>query len=324
MSFPALRMRRLRRTPLIRELVREVKLDRSDLIQPMFVEEGLKTDAPIASMPGQRRQSPTTVARETARLVDSGVKSVILFGIPTVKDEIGSAAYDPSGVVQRTIQDLKDQYGDELVVFTDVCMCQYTSHGHCGIVSEGRIDNDSTLPKLAEIAVSHARAGTDMVAPSAMIDGQVKTIRQALDDNGFKEVAVMAYAAKHASSFFGPFREAAFSTPKFGDRRTYQMDYSNPEEALREIALDIKEGADVIMVKPALSYLDIIYRAKKRFRMPIAAYNVSGEFSMIKAAAREGWIDEKSAIIEVLTSIKRAGADMILTYHAMEAAEWLG
>jgi len=317
-------MRRLRRTPLIRELVREVKLDRSDLIQPMFVEEGLKTDAPIASMPGQRRQSPTTVARETARLVDSGVKSVILFGIPTVKDEIGSAAYDPSGVVQRTIQDLKDQYGDELVVFTDVCMCQYTSHGHCGIVSEGRIDNDSTLPKLAEIAVSHARAGTDMVAPSAMIDGQVKTIRQALDDNGFKEVAVMAYAAKHASSFFGPFREAAFSTPKFGDRRTYQMDYSNPEEALREIALDIKEGADVIMVKPALSYLDIIYRAKKRFRMPIAAYNVSGEFSMIKAAAREGWIDEKSAIIEVLTSIKRAGADMILTYHAMEAAEWLG
>jgi porphobilinogen synthase len=259
-----------------------------------------------------------------ARLVDKGVKSVILFGIPTVKDEIGSAAYEPNGVVQRTTQDLKDQYGDELVVFTDVCMCQYTSHGHCGLVSDGRIDNDATLPKMAEIAVSHARAGADMVAPSAMIDGQVKTIRQALDDNGFKDIAVMAYAAKHASSFFGPFREAAFSTPKFGDRRAYQMDYSNPEEALREIALDIKEGADVIMVKPALSYLDIIYRAKKRFRMPTAAYNVSGEFSMIKAAAREGWIDEKSAIMEVLTSIKRAGADMILTYHAMEAAEWLG
>jgi porphobilinogen synthase len=290
----------------------------------MFVEEGLKTEAPIASMPGQRRQSPATVAREVARLVDKGVKSVILFGIPTVKDEIGSAAYDPNGVVQRTIQDLKDQYGDDLVVFTDVCMCQYTSHGHCGLVSDRRIDNDATLPKLAEIAVSHARAGADMVAPSAMIDGQVKTIRQALDDNGFRDVALMAYAAKHASSFFGPFREAAFSTPKFGDRRTYQMDYSNPEEALREIELDIKEGADVIMVKPALSYLDIIYRAKKRFRMPTAAYNVSGEFSMIKAAAREGWIDEKSAILEVLTSIKRAGADMILTYHAMEAAEWLG
>lgn len=324
MSFPALRMRRLRRTPLIRELVREVRLDQSDLIQPMFVEEGLKTDAPILSMPGQRRHSSTTIAREVARLVDRGVKSVILFGIPTVKDENGSSAYDPNGVVQRTIQDLKDQYGDELVVFTDVCMCQYTSHGHCGLVSDGRIDNDATLPKLAEIAVSHARAGADMVGPSAMIDGQVKTIRQALDDTGFKDVAVMAYAAKHASSFFGPFREAAFSTPKFGDRRTYQMDYSNPEEALREIALDIKEGADVIMVKPALSYLDIIYRAKKRFRMPTAAYNVSGEFSMIKAAAREGWIDEKSAIMEVLTSIKRAGADMILTYHAMEAAEWLG
>jgi porphobilinogen synthase len=317
-------MRRLRRTPLIRELVREVRLDRSDLIQPIFVEEGLKTEAPIPSMPGQRRQAPSTVQREVARLVDIGVKSVILFGIPSVKDETGSAAYGPNGVVQRTIQNLKDQYADDLVVLTDVCMCQYTSHGHCGLVSDGRIDNDATLPRLAEIAVSHARAGADMVAPSAMIDGQVKTIRHALDDNGFKDVAVMAYAAKHASSFFGPFREAAFSTPKFGDRRTYQMDYSNPEEALREIALDIKEGADVIMVKPALSYLDIIYRAKKRFQMPTAAYNVSGEFSMIKAAAREGWIDEKSAIVEVLTSIKRAGADMILTYHAMEAAEWLG
>ena len=317
-------MRRLRRTPLIRELVREVRLDRSDLIQPIFVEEGLKTEAPIPSMPGQRRQAPSTVQREVARLVDIGVKSVILFGIPSVKDETGSAAYGPNGVVQRTIQNLKDQYADDLVVLTDVCMCQYTSHGHCGLVSDGRIDNDATLPRLAEIAVSHARAGADMVAPSAMIDGQVKTIRHALDDNGFKDVAVMAYAAKHASSFFGPFREAAFSTPKFGDRRTYQMDYSNPEEALREIALDIKEGADVIMVKPALSYLDIIYRAKKRFQMPAAAYNVSGEFAMIKAAAREGWIDEKSAILEVLTSIKRAGADMILTYHAMEAAEWLG
>ena len=317
-------MRRLRRTPLIRELVREVRLDRSDLIQPIFVEEGLKTDAPITSMPGQRRQSPATVLREVARLVDKGVKSIILFGIPTVKDEIGSAAYEPNGVVQKTIRDLKDQFVDELVVFTDVCMCQYTSHGHCGLVRDGRLDNDGTLPKLAEVAVSHARAGADIVAPSAMIDGQVKTIRQALDDNGFKDVAVMAYAAKHASSFFGPFREAAFSAPQFGDRRTYQMDYSNPEEALREIALDIKEGADMIMVKPALAYLDIIYRAKKRFQMPTAAYNVSGEFSMIKAAAREGWIDEKSAIMEVLTSIKRAGADMILTYHALEAAEWLG
>jgi porphobilinogen synthase len=316
-------MRRLRRTPIIRELVREVRLDCSDLIQPIFLEEGLKSEAPIPSMPGQRRQSSTTVVREVTRLIEKGLKSVILFGIPRVKDEIGSSAYDPNGEVQKTIRDLKDQFGDELVILTDVCMCQYTSHGHCGLVSDGRIDNDLTLPKLAEIAVSHARAGADIVAPSAMIDGQVKTIRRALDDNGFKDVAVMAYAAKHASSFFGPFREAAFSTPKFGDRRTYQMDYSNPEEALREISLDIREGADMIMVKPALAYLDIIYRAKKRFQMPTAAYNVSGEFSMIKAAAREGWIDEKSAIMEVLTSIKRAGADMILTYHAMEAAEWL-
>ena len=322
-SFPALRMRRLRRTPLIRELVREVRLDRSNLIQPIFVEEGLKTEVGILSMPGQRRQSPGTVGREVGRLVDKGVKSVILFGIPTVKDEIGSAAYDPNGIVQRTICDLKARFDDELVVLTDVCMCQYTIHGHCGLVNEERIDNDKTLPKLAEVAISHAQAGADIVAPSAMIDGQVKTIRQALDDSGFKDVAVMAYAAKHASSFFGPFRDAASSTPKFGDRRTYQMDYSNPEQALREIALDIKEGADMIMIKPALAYLDIVYRAKKRFQMPTAAYNVSGEFSMIKAAAREGWIDEKSAILEVLTSIKRAGADMILTYHALEAAEWL-
>jgi porphobilinogen synthase len=275
-------------------------------------------------MPGQHRQSSTTVVREVTRLIEKGLKSLILFGIPRVKDEIGSGAYDPNGEVQKTIRELKDQFGDELVILTDVCMCQYTSHGHCGLVSDGRMDNDLTLPKLAEIAVSHAREGGDIVAPSAMIDGQVKAIRRALDDHGFKDVAVMAYAAKHASSFFGPFREAAFSTPRFGDRRTYQMDYSNPEEALREIALDIREGADMIMVKPALAYLDIIYRAKKRFQMPTAAYNVSGEFSMIKAAAREGWIDEKSAIMEVLTSIKRAGADMILTYHAMEAAEWLG
>jgi porphobilinogen synthase len=316
-------MRRLRKTPLIRELVREVRLDRSNLIQPIFVEEGLKTEAPIPSMPGQRRQSSSKVGREVTRIVERGLNSVILFGIPSTKDETGSAAYDPRGIVQKTILDLKDQFGDELIVFTDVCLCQYTSHGHCGLVSDERIDNDATLPKLAEVAVSHARAGADIVAPSAMIDGQVKTIREALDDNGFKDVAVMAYAAKHASAFFGPFREAAFSTPKFGDRRTYQMDYSNPEQALREIALDIKEGADMIMVKPAIAYLDLIYRAKKKFQMPTAAYNVSGEYSMIKAAAREGWIDEKSAILELLTSIKRAGADMILTYHALEAAEWL-
>ena len=316
-------MRRLRKTPLIRELVREVSVSRSDLIQPLFVEEGLNSDAPIASMPGQFRLAPTSMVREAGGLVEKKVRSVIVFGIPSSKDELGSAASDPKGIVQQSVESLKDQFGDELAVFTDVCMCQYTSHGHCGIVSNGNIENDQTLKHLGEIAVSHARSGADIVAPSAMIDGQVKTIREALDDNGFKDVGILAYAAKHASSFFGPFREAALSSPKFGDRRTYQMDYHNPEEALREIALDIKEGADMIMIKPALAYLDVIYRAKRRFRMPTAAYNVSGEFAMVKAAAREGWIDEKSAILEVLTAIRRSGADMIISYHAKEAAEWL-
>ena len=322
-SFPALRMRRLRRTPLIRELVREVRLDRSNLIQPIFVEEGLKTEVGILSMPGQRRQSTGTVGREVGRLVDKGVKSVILFGIPTVKDEIGSAAYDPNGIVQRTICDLKARFDDELVVLTDVCMCQYTIHGHCGLVNEERIDNDKTLPKLAEVAVSHAQAGADIVAPSAMIDGQVKTIRQALDDSGFKDVAVMAYAAKHASSFFGPFRDAASSTPKFGDRRTYQMDYSNPEQALREIALDIKEGADMIMIKPALPYLDVIARVKNEFGLPVAAYSVSGEYAMLRAAGQLGWLDEEAAMMEALTGIRRAGADIVITYFAKEAARLL-
>ena len=221
------------------------------------------------------------------------------------------------------MEELKDQFGDQLVVFTDVCMCQYTDHGHCGVVRDGIIDNDETLKRLGEIAVSHALAGADVVAPSGMIDGQVREIRTALDDSGYKDVSILGYSAKHASSFFGPFREAAFSSPKFGDRRTYQMDYSNPEEALREIGLDVEEGADMIMVKPALAYLDLIHRAKERYHMPTAAYNVSGEFSMVKAAAREGWIDEKSAVLEILTGIKRAGADMIITYHAGEAAEWL-
>jgi porphobilinogen synthase len=316
-------MRRLRRTPLIRQLVREVIVSKSDLIQPLFVEEGLSSNAPISSMPGQTRFSLSSLEKEAVALQERGVRSVLLFGIPSLKNDEGSSSYDPEGIVQRSIETLKDQLGDEIVVGTDVCLCQYTSHGHCGIIRDGVVENDETLKRLAETAVSHARAGADIVAPSAMIDGQVAAIRQALDDNGFKDTAILAYAAKHSSSFFGPFREAAFSKPQFGDRRTYQMDYSNPEMAMREIALDIKEGADMIMVKPALAYLDVIYRAKKRFRMPMAAYNVSGEYAMLKAAAREGWIDEKSAILEVLTAIKRAGADMIITYHAKEAAEWL-
>ncbi len=280
-------------------------------------------DAQIPSMPGQKRLASSSLQRETSNLQDRGVRSIILFGIPRVKDDTGSSASDQNGVVQKALEETKDQFGDQVVVFTDVCMCQYTSHGHCGIVRDGIIENDETLKRLGEIAVSHARAGADAVAPSAMIDGQVKEVRTALDDAGFKEVAILGYSAKHASSFFSPFREAAFSSPTFGDRRTYQMDYSNPEEALREIALDVAEGADMIMVKPALAYLDLIHRAKVRFQMPTAAYNVSGEFSMVKAAAREGWIDEKSVVLEILTAIKRAGADMIITYHAGEAAEWL-
>ncbi len=316
-------MRRLRRTPLIRELVREVTVSKSDLIQPLFVEENLRKNTPISSMPGQNRFSLSSLEKETLELKDRGVRSVLLFGIPSKKDDDGSRAYDPEGVVQKSVESLKDQLGNEILVGTDVCLCQYTSHGHCGIVRDGIVENDQTLQRLAETAVSHARAGADLVAPSAMIDGQVSAIREALDDNGFKDTAILAYAAKHSSSFFGPFREAALSKPQFGDRRSYQMDYANPEMAMREIALDIKEGADMIMVKPALAYLDVIYRAKKRFRMPMAAYNVSGEYSMLKAAAREGWIDEKSAILEVLTAIKRAGADMIISYHAKEAAEWL-
>jgi len=316
-------MRRLRRTPLIRELVREVAVSKFDLIQPLFVEEGLSKNVPISSMPGQTRFSFSSLEKEAIDLKDRGVGSVLLFGIPKHKDDNGSNAYDPEGIVQKSIESLKGQLDDEIVIGTDVCLCQYTSHGHCGIVKDGLVENDETLKRLADTAVSHARAGADLVAPSAMIDGQVAAIREALDDNGFKDTGILAYAAKHSSSFFGPFREAAFSKPQFGDRRTYQMDYSNPEMAMREIALDIKEGADIIMVKPALAYLDIIYRAKRRFRMPMAAYNVSGEYAMLKAAAREGWIEEKSAILEVLTAIKRAGADMIITYHAKEAAEWL-
>jgi porphobilinogen synthase len=323
-SFPALRMRRLRKTGVIRELVREVQLQKSDLIQPIFVEEDLTTDAPISTMPGQRRLASSSVVKEATILVERGVKVVILFGIPRLKDRVGSSADAVDGAVQKAIRQLKNELGKDVVVMADVCMCQYTSHGHCGIVRDGEIDNDETLKRLANIAVSYAREGVDVVGPSAMIDGQVQTIRQALDDQGFKDTAIMAYAAKHASSFFGPFREAAFSAPEFGDRRSYQMDYSNPGEALREVALDVREGADIVMVKPALAYLDILHRVKERFSMPTAAYNVSGEYSMVKAAAREGWIDERSAVLEILTSIKRAGADMILTYHAREAAEWLG
>jgi porphobilinogen synthase len=316
-------MRRMRKTSIIRGLIREVTVTRSDLIQPIFIEEGLASDMPINSMPGQNRLAFSSIQREAGILREKNIRTVLLFGVPRRKDDTGSSAYEPEGIVQQGVSRIKEEYGDQIAVFTDVCMCQYTNHGHCGIVKDGNVDNDETLKHLAEIAVSHAVAGADMVAPSAMIDGQVKVIRTALDDAGYKDVGILAYSAKHASSFFGPFREAAFSSPKFGDRRTYQMDYSNPEEALREVALDIAEGADMIMVKPALAYLDVIHRVKERFKMPTAAYNVSGEYAMVKASAREGWLDEKSTILEILTAIKRAGADAIITYHAKEAAEWL-
>lgn len=321
-SFPQIRMRRLRRTPQIRDLVRETVLTPTDLIYPVFVKEGINHLEPIPAMPGQFRLPLNKIAQEAKNIASLGVPAVILFGIPVKKDETASSAYDENGVVQRAVRGIK-HLQNRLVVMTDVCLCQYTSHGHCGVVKGDEILNDSTLDILQKVAVSHAEAGADVVAPSGMIDGQVRAIREALDQAGFTNVAIMAYSAKHASHFYGPFREAAHSAPSFGDRRGYQMDYANPNEALREVELDIREGADMVMVKPALAYLDLIYRVKKRFGLPTAAYSVSGEYSMIKAAAEKGWIDEKSIALEILTAIKRAGADMILTYFAKKVVGWL-
>jgi len=321
--FPQVRMRRLRRTPRIRELVRQTILTPKNLVYPIFVREGLARPEPIQAMPGRSRIPLQGVLGEGREVSSLGIPAVILFGIPLKKDEKGSSAYHKNGVVQRAVRSLKEGLGDELVVITDICLCQYTSHGHCGIVSGDRILNDPTLEVLEKVAVSHAEAGADMVAPSGMTDGQVGAIRRALDSAGYEDVAILAYAAKHASCFYGPFRDAAHSTPRFGDRRSYQMDYANLDEALRETELDIKEGADIVMVKPALAYLDLIYRVKTRFGLPTAAYSVSGEYSMIKAAAEKGWVDEKSAVLEALTAIKRAGADIIITYYAKEASRWL-
>lgn len=323
MTFPQLRMRRLRKTPKIRDLIRETVLTPNDLIYPMFVKEGISSPEPIHAMPGQFRLPPNEVINVAKDLTSLGIPAVILFGIPAKKDETGSSAYDKDGIVQRAVRTIKEQLENELVIMTDVCLCQYTSHGHCGVVKGNEILNDPTLEILQRVAVSHAEAGADVVAPSGMIDGQVRAIRKALDQAGFSNVAIMAYSAKHASYFYGPFREAADSAPSFGDRRSYQMDYANSNEALREVRLDVKEGADIIMVKPALAYLDLIYRIKTKFGLPTAAYNVSGEYSMIKAAAEKGWIDEKAIVLEVLTAIRRAGADMILTYFAKEVARWL-
>ncbi|MFX0162124.1 MAG: porphobilinogen synthase [Candidatus Hodarchaeota archaeon] len=323
MSFPLKRMRRLRKNKKIRDMVSETVLTVNDLIFPIFVKENIERPEPIQSMPGNYRLPLEYVANEARELVELGIPAVILFGIPWEKDEIASQAYAKNGIIQQAVREIKREVGDRLIVITDVCLCEYMSHGHCGIVEGGKILNDPTLKLLAKAAVSHAEAGVDIVAPSDMMDGRVLAIREELDREGFGDVAIMSYAAKYASSFYGPFREALGSAPSFGDRASYQMDPRNVEEALHEVELDIKEGADIIMVKPALAYLDIVYRVKAKFNVVTAAYNVSGEFAMMKAAAERGWIDEKRAVLEILTSIKRAGADLILTYFAKDVAKQL-
>jgi len=303
-------------------MVRETSIDSEDLIYPLFVTHGLDVKMEIPSMPGVYHFSVDTLCKEAEEIWQLGIHAVLLFGIPAEKDEEGSEAYSPDGIVQRAVRTLKE-CNPGLVVITDVCMCEYTSHGHCGIVVDGQVSNDETLEYLARIALSHAEAGADIVAPSDMMDGRVMIIRDTLDENGFTDTAIMAYSAKYASAFYGPFRDAANSAPQFGDRKSYQMDPANRREAITEMVMDLDEGADIIMVKPALSYLDVIADARIEFNAPIAAYNVSGEYSMVKAAAHNGWIDEERAVIEILTSIKRAGADLILTYHAKDAAKWL-
>jgi len=323
MQFPTVRMRRLRSNPAIRRMVRETQLDAGDLIYPLFVVPGAGIREEIGSMPGVFHLSIDQLEAEAAELLGLGIPAVILFGLPESKDEAGTGAFAQDGIVQMAIRELKEK-APELYVITDVCMCEYTSHGHCGAVDEhGCVLNDVTLEMLAMTAVSHAEAGADMVAPSDMMDGRVAAIRAALDSEGYSDIPIMAYSAKYASGYYGPFREAADSAPAFGDRAGYQMDPANGEEAIRETALDVDEGADIVMVKPALAYMDIIRRVKDDFGMPTAAYNVSGEYAMVKAAAANGWIDEKRVVLETLTGFKRAGADLILTYHAKDAARWL-
>ena len=322
MSFPGTRMRRLRRTPGIRDMVRETSLSPSDFILPLFVRPGEGVSREISSMPGVRQLSVDLTVKECAAAASVGIPAVILFGIPEHKDELGSSGWDDNGVVPSAVRAIKDALPD-LVVITDVCMCEYTDHGHCGAIVDGTVDNDRTLDLLVKESLAHARAGADIVAPSDMMDGRVGRIRAALDGDGFTDIAVMAYAAKYASAFYGPFREAAESPPKFGDRRSYQMDPANRREALREIALDIDEGADIVMVKPAMPYLDILSEARDAFDIPLAAYQVSGEYAMMHAADDRGWLDLDTVMMESLTSIKRAGADLIITYFASKASELL-
>ena len=320
--FPQLRLRRLRRTESLRALIRENHVEVGDIVYPIFVEEGRGIKQEIASMPGIFRFSPDLLAQEVEEVAGLKIPAVILFGVPEHKDEAGSSAYHPEGVIQQAIRAIKKSV-PELLVITDVCLCEYTSHGHCGIVANGYVDNDQTLPLLVRMALSHVEAGADIVAPSDMMDGRVKVVREALDEGGFQQIPILSYAAKYASAFYGPFREAAGSVPQFGDRRAYQMDTPNVREALREVEADIAEGADIIMIKPALAYLDVIRQVRDTFNCPLAAYNVSGEYAMVKAAVQRGWLDERQVVLETLTAIKRAGADIIFTYHAKEVALWL-
>ncbi|MGA2221196.1 MAG: porphobilinogen synthase [Verrucomicrobiia bacterium] len=328
MRFPLYRPRRLRQNARLRALVRETELSVDHLVMPLFVREGTKVRKPITSMQGQFQLSVDQAVKEAGQALKLGVPAVILFGIPDKKDEKASAAYDSNGIVPKAVRALKKEL-PELIVVTDVCLCEYMSHGHCGVVRksfrgrEAVIDNDASLTLLAKAALAYAEAGADIVAPSDMMDGRVGAIRAALDKTGFADTPIMSYAAKFASAFYGPFREAAESAPQFGDRKTYQMDAANAEEALREVALDIEEGADIVMVKPALAYLDLIWRVKEKFGYPVAVYNVSGEYAMIKAAAQNGWLDEKQAVLEMMTGFRRAGADIILTYWAQDLARWL-
>ena len=323
MYYPSYRMRRLRRTPAIRNMLRETTLKMDDLIYPLFVIAGENVKNPISSMPGCYQLSIGNLLGEVREVVSLGIPAVLLFGIPSHKDSAATGAYDPEGVIQMAVRAIKDEFPD-LVVITDVCLCEYMNHGHCGVVQDGEVLNDVTLELLCKMAITHADSGADIVAPSDMMDGRVAAIRNALDDEGLSDTSIMAYSAKFASAFYGPFREAAESAPAFGDRRTYQMDSANGEEAVREALLDIEEGADIIMVKPALPYLDVVHAIKQETKFPLAAYNVSGEYSMIKAAAAKGWLDEERAVMEAVTGIKRAGADLIITYHAKDIAGWIG
>lgn len=322
-AFPNVRLRRLRTTPAMRDLLQETRLSAKDLIAPVFVQEGLKKPEEIGSMPDIQRFPLSRLAGEVGRIMDLGINAIILFGLPSRKDAGATSAFDDRGIVQKSIQLVRKQFGSKVVIVTDVCLCQYTTHGHCGLVVDKKIDNDRSIDTLSKVAISHAKAGADIVAPSAMMDGQVQAIRKGFDGAGFTDVSIMGYSAKQASPLYTPFRDAAHSAPEFGDRRTYQMPFSNAKEAMREIEMDIAEGVDIVMIKPAIPYLDLIYKARQTTNLPICAYSVSGEYALVKAAAMNGWVDENSVMTEFLTSIKRAGADMIITYQAKKMAELL-